>query len=151
MEPTGWNVETKEGISTSAYKLEFLKSVTVDLDDGSKKECRKLDDASNSRENKFIFTVGIVWYSYKSMPFFQKEKAEVLIGTGEEDGDSGFVCLSDRSTRIGRDTAWKLGLGQSILHISSTLEIRNSNLGLRVVGPSRKNGVLNIKTELLNV
>lgn len=53
-------METKEGISTSAYKLEFLKSVTVDLDDGSKKECRKLDDASNSRENKFIFTVGIV-------------------------------------------------------------------------------------------
>lgn len=47
------------------------------------------------------------------------------------------------------DTAYKLGLRQSILQISSTSEIGNSNLGLRVVGPSRKKGILNIKTECM--
>lgn len=149
-ETPGWNVKTKEGISTIAYKLEFLKSVTADLDNRSRKMQRARWRLKFLRKLKFIVTVGIVWHSYKSVPFFQKEKAEVLIGTGEEAGDSGFVCLNDWSTRFGHGTAWKLGLGQSILQISSTSEVGNSNLGLRVVGPSRIKELLNIKTELLN-
>lgn len=49
-------MKTKEGISTSVYKLESLKSVT----DGSKKECRKLMTPQILEKTKFIFTVGIV-------------------------------------------------------------------------------------------